>query len=102
MSTLTGDRHCGDRCTRDRFSGSSEDPLNRSQITLPLTPIRHRNEKRKLIRSDHSPYNVHDNQVMTAACGSVYDSKVPCFLVSAALSRASVYDQGSVFVPGTV
>ncbi|EMP42530.1 hypothetical protein UY3_00199 [Chelonia mydas] len=49
MSTLTGDRRCGDRCTGDRFSGSSEDLLNRLQIAFPSTLVLHQNEKRKVL-----------------------------------------------------
>ncbi|EMP38825.1 hypothetical protein UY3_03949 [Chelonia mydas] len=47
MSTLTGDRRCGNRCTGGQFSGSSEDPLNQLQSTLPSTPVLHRKKKRK-------------------------------------------------------
>ncbi|EMP35434.1 Chordin-like protein 1 [Chelonia mydas] len=51
LSTLTMDRRCGDRSTRGRFSGSSEDPLNWPQIALPSTPELHWNEKHKLMSS---------------------------------------------------
>ncbi|EMP32019.1 hypothetical protein UY3_10850 [Chelonia mydas] len=37
----------GDRSTRDQFSGSSEDPLNRLPIALLLTPVLHRNKQHK-------------------------------------------------------
>ncbi|EMP33519.1 hypothetical protein UY3_09336 [Chelonia mydas] len=47
MSTLIMDLHCGDRSTRGRFNGSSEDLLNRPQITLLSTPVLYWNEKYK-------------------------------------------------------
>ncbi|EMP32561.1 hypothetical protein UY3_10305 [Chelonia mydas] len=48
LSPLTAQVTHGDRSTRGRFSGSSEDPLNGPPITLPSTLVLHRNEKHKM------------------------------------------------------
>ncbi|EMP31623.1 Supervillin, partial [Chelonia mydas] len=47
-----------DRCVSGRFSGSSEDPLNRPQIALLLTPVLHQIEKNKESRWE-SVYRQH-------------------------------------------
>ncbi|EMP28906.1 hypothetical protein UY3_13934 [Chelonia mydas] len=70
LSTLTGGTKRSDRCINGRFSGSSEDPLNRPQITLPLNPVLYWNKKSKGTRWESVSHQ--HRVVWTPRCKSFY------------------------------